>query len=165
MIADFAAPDVLPFPQGWGSVMPAMLHAVGRVLATFALLIGVGGGVLAVGGPAQAARSTAYRVTVERTGGFAGVDESYTVLSNTVHLSTTDLMTTVNGREFRTLAPSYPAASAGADRYFYTVSVAYTNGHTETVTTADGADAPAVLRQVVDLTLRITADLAAGREG
>ncbi|RNL90339.1 hypothetical protein EFE23_24135 [Micromonospora solifontis] len=142
-----------------------MLRAIGRVITAFALLIGAGGSVLAVAGPAQAARSTAYQVTVERTGGFAGVDESYTVLSSTVHLYTTDLMATVNGREFRTLGSAYRPAIPGADRYSYTVSVAYTNGHSKTVTTMDGADAPAVLWQVIDLTMRITADVTATRAG
>lgn len=145
--------------------MSAMLRAIGRAATAFALLIGVGGGVLAVAGPAQAARSTAYQVTVERTGGFAGLDESYTVLSSTVHLYTTDLMTMVNGREFRTLAPCYLPADTGADRYFYTVSVAYTDGYSKTVTTVDGVTAPTVLWQVIDLTMQITADVAAPQAG
>lgn len=142
-----------------------MLRAIGRAVTAFALLMGVGGGVLAIAGPAQAARSTAYQVTVERTGGFAGVDETYTVLSSTVHRYTTDLMTTVNSREFRTLAPSYLPANLGADRYFYTVSVTYTNGYSKAVTTVDGAAAPAVLWQVIDLTMQITADATAPRAG
>ncbi|SBT49324.1 protealysin inhibitor emfourin [Micromonospora auratinigra] len=145
--------------------MSAMLRAIGRITAAFALLIGVGAGVLAVGGPAQAARSTAYQVTVKRTGGFAGVTESYTVSTGTVHAYTTDLMTMVNGREFRTLAPAYLPTNTGADRFFYTVSVSYTNGYTKTVTTIDGATAPAVLWQVVDTTVQITTEVAATRAG
>lgn len=142
-------------------MMSAMLRTIGRVIATFALLIGVGAGVLAVAAPAQAARATAYQVTVNRTGGFAGVNEQYTVLSHTVHLSTPDLMYAVNGCEFRTLAKSYLPAQPGADRFTYTVTVSYTNGHTKTVSATEGADAPAVLWQVIDMTMRISTDLAA----
>jgi hypothetical protein len=145
--------------------MSVMLRAIGRITAAFALLIGVGAGVLAVGGPAQAARSTAYQVTVERTGGFAGVHESYTVSTGTVNAYTTDLMTMVNGREFRTLAPSYLPADTGADRFFYTISVSYTNGYTKTVTTIDGATAPAVLWRVVDMTVQITTEVSAAQAG
>ncbi|WP_446217435.1 hypothetical protein [Micromonospora sp. IBHARD004] len=67
----------------------------------------------------------------------------------------------MNGREFRTLAKSYLPAQPGADRFTYSVTVSYTNGYTKTVGTADGAEAPAVLCQVIDLTMQITTDLAA----
>lgn len=145
--------------------MPAMLRALSRVVTAFALLIGVGAGVLAVAGPAQAAHGTAYQVTVTRTGGFAGVDERYTVSSQTVHLSTPDLMYLVNGREFRTLAKSYLPAQPGADRFSYTVAVSYSNGRPRTVSTVEGAEAPAVLWQVIDMTMRISTDLSAGSAG
>ncbi|MCI4063235.1 hypothetical protein MRQ36_11885 [Micromonospora sp. R77] len=148
-----------------GSAMSAMLRVIGRAITAFALLIGVGGGFLAIAGPAQAARSTAEQVTVTRTGGFAGLTTEFTVASNTVHAATTDLIYTVNGREFRTLAPSYLPSSNGADRYVYTVTVSYSNGATKTVTTMDGAEAPAVLWQVIDTTVQITNDLAAATIG
>ncbi|MFC4144635.1 protealysin inhibitor emfourin [Micromonospora mangrovi] len=145
--------------------MSAMLRVIGRAMTAFALLIGVGAGTLAVAGPAQAAYRTASAVTVVRTGGFAGLTQDFTVLSSTVHTSTPDLMYTVNGREFRSLAPSYLPSSNGADRYVYTVTVSYTNGATKTVTTMDGADAPAVLWQVIDTTVQITNDLTATTAG
>jgi hypothetical protein len=142
-----------------------MLRAIGRVMTAFALLIGVGAGTLAVAGPAQAARSTAYQVTVVRTGGFAGLTQEFTVLSQTVNTATADLMYTVNGREFRGLAPSYLPTYNGADRYSYTVSVAWTNGATKTVTTMDTADAPAVLWQVIDMTVQISTEVSAATAG
>lgn len=141
-------------------MMSALLRTIGRAMTAFALLIGIGAGVLTAAAPAQAAPSTAYQVTVGRTGGFAGVDEQYTVLSHTVHLSTPELMYAVNGREFRTLRKSYLPPQPGADRFTYTVTVPYTNGRTKTVSVNEGAEAPAVLWQVIDLTMRISNDLA-----
>ncbi|MEV4491370.1 protealysin inhibitor emfourin [Micromonospora coxensis] len=140
--------------------MSAMLRATVRVLAAFALLIGVGAGTLAVAGPARASWSAADRVTVTRTGGFAGVTEQYTVCSTTVHIYTTDLMSMASSREFRRLSPSYPAAT-GADLFTYTVTVDYRSGYTRTVTTQDTAEAPQVLWEVIDTTMLIDRELAA----
>ncbi|MFC0004130.1 protealysin inhibitor emfourin [Micromonospora siamensis] len=137
--------------------MSATPNAFRCLTATFALLITVAAGLFAVASPAQAARSTAYQVTVVRTGGFAGVDESYTVTSQPGSPFAATLMESVSSREFRSLAPSYLPTPNGADRFRYTVTVAYSNGRTKTVVAVDGADAPAVLWQVVDTTMRIAA--------
>ncbi|NYF55883.1 protealysin inhibitor emfourin [Micromonospora purpureochromogenes] len=139
--------------------MSVMLRAIGQVISAFALLTGVGAATLASAAPAQAAWSDAYQVTLTRTGGFAGVNEQYTVSASTVHISTADLMATAGSCEFRRLSPSY-TAGAGADRFRYTVSVTYRNGITKTVSAEDGVEAPEVLWQVLDMTLQIRRDLA-----
>lgn len=139
--------------------MSAMLRAIGRIITAFALLTGVGAATLASAAPAQAGWSDAYQVTLTRTGGFAGVNEQYTVSASTVHISTADLMATAGSCEFRRLSPSYTAGT-GADRFRYTVTVTYRNGVTKTVSTEDGVEAPEVLWQVIVMTIQISRDLA-----
>ncbi|MGN9803464.1 protealysin inhibitor emfourin [Micromonospora sp. L32] len=139
--------------------MSAMLRAIGRIITAFALLTGAGAGTLAAAAPARAAWNDAYQVTVARTGGFAGVNEQYPVSAGTVHIYTADLLATASTREFRRLSPAYPAGP-GADRFHYTVTVTYRNGVTKTVSTEDGAPAPEVLWQVIDMTMQISREIA-----
>ncbi|MGK5445221.1 protealysin inhibitor emfourin [Micromonospora sp. URMC 105] len=139
--------------------MPAMLRTIGRLVTAFVLLTGVSAATLAAAAPARAGWNDAHQVTVTRTGGFAGVNERYDVSTGTVHVYTANLLATAGTREFRRLCPAYPAGN-GADRFHYTVTVTYRNGVTKKVSTEDGADAPEVLWQVIDMTMQISRDLA-----
>lgn len=146
--------------------MSAMSRTIGRVMSAFALIIGIGFGIFAATGPAQAAgnspaglHGTAEQVVLTRTGGFAGVTEQFLVLSSTVHPGTPVLMGLVNSNKFDALDGRYPAPSNVADGFTYEVAVTYSDGYTKRVVTGDGAKAPDVLWRTIRTTLRIAQDV------
>ncbi|GAB1646296.1 hypothetical protein KRMM14A1259_67190 [Krasilnikovia sp. MM14-A1259] len=140
--------------------MSTILHTIkGRLFAIVAIAA-MAVGVAMIGGPASASVLSASRVTVIRTGGFAGVHDSYVVDSTTVHVDTEHLMQLVSSLQFRRLDATYPASTPGADRFVYTVTVRYGHGWTKTVRTVEGADAPAVLWQTINLTRQISLDVS-----
>ncbi|GAB1692651.1 protealysin inhibitor emfourin [Krasilnikovia sp. M28-CT-15] len=139
--------------------MSRILRIVNRQLLAIVTVVAMSFGLAMIAGPASAAALPASRVTLTRTGGFAGVHDRYVVDSTTVHVDTPHLFQLVSSWRFLRLDSSYPASTPGADRFAYVVTVRYGNGRTKTVETVEGADAPAVLWQTITLTREISSDV------
>jgi hypothetical protein len=106
--------------------------------------------------PAAAAApgpTRATRIVLERTGGFAGVHDSFAVDRSTVGGQRPLRM--VESRRFTSLRSSYVPKNSCCDRFAYQVTVTYRGGYTKTVSTVQGADAPSELWQVINAVERV----------
>jgi hypothetical protein len=120
-----------------------------------ALLAAAGLATLAPAAPAAAAQSSreAVRIVLERSGGFRGGHDSFAVDRSTVggHRP----LRLAASRDFQRLHPSYRTPSSCCDRYTYRLTVTYRGGNLKTITTIQGASAPAVLWNVITDTERV----------
>lgn len=120
-----------------------------------ALVAGCAVAALTPAAPAAATPIPATAIRLERTGGFAGNSDLFTV----------DRSTTGGGRalrmagrsEFRRLHGSYQSGSSCCDRFFYRITVNYRDGHRKSVTTLDGETAPRILWDVIAEVERVSA--------
>jgi hypothetical protein len=114
--------------------------------------------VLAPARAASAASPSAYAVAwveLDRSGGITGAIDHFTVSASSPHRDAPRLMRSAGGHRFRALRGAY-LDDPCCDRYQYVVRVHYRDLATKTVTTVDGAPGlPAVLREVIDLTVEI----------
>ncbi|MET0424096.1 MAG: protealysin inhibitor emfourin [Actinoplanes sp.] len=101
----------------------------------------------AAAAPAPTGYGAATRVLLERTGGFAGVHDSFVVDRSTVGGQRS--LRLVESYRFRALRASYVPKNSCCDRFFYQVTVTYRGGFRKTVSTVQGADAPRVLSDVI----------------
>ncbi|WP_018349699.1 hypothetical protein [Longispora albida] len=114
----------------------------------FTLLAGLG---LAVA-PASAAPGHAVQsVTLDQTGGYAGVRLRYTVDRNAATAQASELLSLTSTPAFTTLGDSYLPDDPCCDRFTYDLTVRYKNGVVKTVSTIDGGGAPAILEQAISL--------------
>ncbi|GIG59009.1 hypothetical protein Lfu02_33810 [Longispora fulva] len=114
-----------------------------------ALLIGAG--VAAV--PASAAApARAQSVTLEQTGGLAGVQRRFTVDTSTSDARRDPLLATVARPDFLALDPSYVSDDSCCDRFVYELTVRYPNGSVKSVVTVEGGGAPALVGDVIERT-------------
>ncbi|WP_412542810.1 protealysin inhibitor emfourin [Longispora sp. K20-0274] len=111
-----------------------------------ALLIGAG--VAAV--PASAAApARAQSVTLEQTGGLAGVQRRFTVDTSTPGARRDPLLATVARPDFLALEPSYVSGNTCCDRFVYELTVRYPDGRVKSVVTVEGGGAPALVADVI----------------
>ncbi|MGY0236949.1 protealysin inhibitor emfourin [Longispora urticae] len=119
-----------------------------------ALLIGAG--VAAV--PASAATpARAQSVTLEQTGGLAGVQRRYTVDTSTSDTRRDPLLASVARPDFLALEPSYVTDDTCCDRFVYELTVRYPSGHVKSVVTVDGGGAPELVGDVIERTMAVGA--------
>lgn len=146
---------------------PAWRTLAAGVLIAGVLIAGVlglppGAGPLAADAAAAApthrpAKTTS--VELERSGGFLGVTEIFTVTPTSADPRTARLMALTSGHRFRSLNAEYLPEATCCDRYRYRIVVRYADGTGKTVTTVDDTlSAPWVLREVISLALPATAD-------
>ncbi|GIM91158.1 protealysin inhibitor emfourin [Paractinoplanes toevensis] len=104
--------------------------------------------------PAQAtapARATA--IVLERSGGFAGRQESFVVDRTTVGGERS--LRLAARPEFRRLRGSYQPANPCCDRFLYRLAVTYRDGRHKTVSTVQGGTAPRILWDLIGEVQRV----------
>ncbi|RDI60441.1 protealysin inhibitor emfourin [Nocardia pseudobrasiliensis] len=99
--------------------------------------------------------SKATSVEVNRTGGFAGVNEFYTVDGSVEDQRRGKLFDMVGSEQFRALKDSYTEPNGCRDSYSYAVTVTYSNSGSKRVTTEECSQAPQLLSDVITLTKEI----------
>jgi hypothetical protein len=123
------------------------------------LLLGLGAATVLAAGTASAdtavAAKTADSIQLRRTGGFLGVDETYQVTPGNPSPETPHLLALAGNDEFLALDPVYGPKDPCCDFFIYRLSVHYTDGTTKSVLASDAVDLPAVLNEVIGLTIQI----------
>ncbi|WP_405162888.1 hypothetical protein OG203_42590 [Nocardia sp. NBC_01499] len=99
--------------------------------------------------------SEATSVEVNQTGGFAGVNQFYTVDDTVQNQRRGELFDKVDSPDFRTLTDAYTGPNDCRDSYFYAVTVNYRDGSSKRVTTDECNAAPQVLTDIIALTKEI----------
>ncbi|WP_203822411.1 protealysin inhibitor emfourin [Paractinoplanes ferrugineus] len=99
--------------------------------------------------------SSATRIVLERTGGFAGTSVSYVVDRSTA--GGREPLRLAGSNDFRRLRGSYLPANACCDRYAYRVTVTWRGGQRKTVSTVQGTAAPSILWTVIQRTQQVGA--------
>jgi len=129
-------------------------------MRVFALLVVVlaalGVASPALASPGSAAGSgPASRLVLERTGGFAGVHDTF-VVDRSVAAGARVLRLAGTAR-FRRLGRSYQPANPCCDRFSYRLTVSYPihRGAAKTITTVQGAPAPKILWDVITMTEQV----------
>ncbi|MCM6771956.1 hypothetical protein NDR87_03315 [Nocardia sp. CDC159] len=130
-----------------------------RLLVPAAALVALILAAAACGGSGEsrsgAAVPTATRVEVNQTGGFAGVDELYTVDASVQDQRRGTLLEKVGGEQFRGLADSYIEPTGCRDAFTYEVTVTYSDGNTKHIATDECSQSPELLTEVITLTKEI----------
>ena len=111
--------------------------------------------------PAVPTPAPATMIVLQRTGGFAGTQDSFLV-----DRSTPDGRRPLRwaaSAEFRRLRGSYQPQNPCCDRFSYRITVTYRGGRHKTVTTVQGATAPRTLWDVITETERVGARSAGNR--
>jgi hypothetical protein len=109
---------------------------------------------LAPAAPAAAAPILATSITLDRSGGFAGLQETFVVKRSTPDGRPSLRM--VGTREFLRLRSSYQPDNPCCDRFAYTLTVSYRNGFRKTVSTVQGTTtAPEILWDVISEVERV----------
>ncbi|GIF20258.1 hypothetical protein BJ973_001836 [Actinoplanes tereljensis] len=118
-----------------------------RRIAILATLCSIA--ALAPAAPVAAAPglAPAASIVLDRSGGFAGRQETFSVDRTTA--GGDRALRLVATPEFRWLRSSYQPANPCCDRYFYRVAVTYRDGRRQTVSTVQGASAPRILWDVI----------------
>lgn len=133
-------------------------------MAAMALLLGLGAATVLAAGTASAgtasadaatAAKTADFIQLRRTGGIIGVDETYQVTPSNPSPETPHLLALAGSDEFLALDPVYGPKNPCCDFFIYRLSVHYTDGTTKSVFASDAVDLPAVLNEVISLTVQI----------
>lgn len=139
----------------------------GKAVVALVAAAAVGSGGSAAAAPAPSAAApvqpvfapvpsvSATRIVLERTGGFAGLRQEFVVNRSTV--GGRQVLRLAASADFGRLRRSYQPANACCDRFFYRLTVTYRSAPRKTVTTVQGAAAPAVLWKVISLTERVGA--------
>ncbi|GAA5071408.1 protealysin inhibitor emfourin [Nocardia iowensis] len=94
------------------------------------------------------------RVEVNQTGGFAGVNEVYTVDAEVDNQRRAPLFDLVGSEQFLALNDTYTENDC-RDAFSFTVTVTYSNGTTKNITTDECSQAPAMLTDAIALTKEI----------
>lgn len=117
-----------------------------RSLATLVAACAVA--TIAPAAPATAAPVLASSITLERSGGFTGRDDTFVVTGRTPGGRPSLRM--VSTRQFLRLRASYHPKNPCCDRYAYELTVTYRNGFRKTVSTVQGTpDVPQILWDVI----------------
>ncbi|MET7421131.1 hypothetical protein [Dactylosporangium sp. NPDC005555] len=115
---------------------------------TFVAVCGIA--ALAPAAPAAASPipfSSATKIVLDRSGGFAGEKTAFVVDRTTV--GGAKALRMAGSVKFRWLRSSYQPRNPCCDRYEYKVTVSYRGGYRKTVRTVQGTDAPRVLLDVI----------------
>ncbi len=102
---------------------------------------------LAPTAPATAAPVLATSITLDRSGGFAGRQETFVITRSTPDGRPSLRM--VSTPEFLRLRGSYQPKNPCCDRFNYQLTVSYRNGYRKTVSTVQGTTAPRILWDVI----------------
>lgn len=102
---------------------------------------------LAPAAPATAAPAVATSITLDRSGGFAGRHETFSVDGTTPGGRPALRMTSTP--KFLRLRGSYQPKNPCCDRYAYELTVTYRGGFRKTVSTVQGTTAPQILWDVI----------------
>jgi hypothetical protein len=123
----------------------------GRMLAVAALAAAL----VAPASPALAHNTTgaADRLVLERSGGFAGVQDSFVVDRSVV--GGAKPLRLAGSVGFRRLRAAYRPSNPCCDRFSYRITAFYAGGSRKTVATTEGAAAPQILWDVIGLTQRV----------
>jgi emfourin len=105
--------------------------------------------------PVVAAPARASTIVLERSGGFAGRQESFLVDRTTV--GGERALRLAARPEFRRLRGSYQPANPCCDRFLYELTVTYRDGRHQTVSTVQGGTAPRILWDVIAEVQRVGA--------
>ncbi|MFI6996676.1 protealysin inhibitor emfourin [Nocardia sp. NPDC050175] len=132
-----------------GLVQPLLLSAVVALLLASAACGGTGET------QAKPSDPQATSVEVNQTGGFAGVDQLYTVDDKVDNQRRGSLFDMVGSPDFQTLTDAYTGPNDCRDSYFYTVTVTYRDGTSKRVTTDECNESPKLLTDVIALTKEI----------
>ncbi|SHF44623.1 protealysin inhibitor emfourin [Streptoalloteichus hindustanus] len=129
------------------------MKTIYRFVLAFALLLGVTGVAAAQAAPVGTAegRGGVSSVTLTTTGGYAGVHETVTVTPTTSFPKKDQLFSLVTRADFRALGDRYMPVHTCCDRFNYVLEVTYADGKRKKVETMDGATAPRVLFDVIEL--------------
>ncbi|MFF5235292.1 hypothetical protein [Dactylosporangium sp. NPDC000521] len=120
------------------------------------LVAACGVAALAPAAPAAAAPvpfGSVTKIVLDRSGGFAGQQDSFVVDRTTV--GGRPVLRMAGSWKFRWLRNSYQPQNPCCDRYSYRVTVSYRGSHRKTVTTVQGAKAPRILWDVINETERV----------
>ncbi|WP_146251243.1 protealysin inhibitor emfourin [Nocardia tenerifensis] len=137
-------------PYRRGLAQPLFLSAT---LGALLLATAACGGAGESRSGAETAKATS--VEVNQTGGFAGVNQFYTVDDTVQNQRRGALFEMVDSAEFRTLTDAYTGPSDCRDSYFYAVTVTYRDGSSKRVTTDECNEAPKLLTDIIALTKEI----------
>ncbi|WP_135236400.1 protealysin inhibitor emfourin [Nocardia sp. CS682] len=94
-------------------------------------------------------------VEVNQTGGFAGVNEFYTVDDKVESPRRSELFDMVAGLPFRSLQEAYIGPNGCRDAFSYTVTVTYRDGTSKRVDAEECGEPPRELTDVIALTKEI----------
>ena len=106
--------------------------------------------------PAAAAPApfgSATKIVLDRSGGFAGKQDSFVVDRTTV--GGQRALRLAGSYKFKWLRNSYQPKNPCCDRYAYRVTVSYRGGFRKTVRTVQGTDAPRILWDVIGESERV----------
>jgi hypothetical protein len=90
---------------------------------------------------------SAVRIVLDRSGGFAGKQESFVVDRTTI--GGRPALRMAGSPRFRWLRNSYQPKNPCCDRFAYRVTVSYRGGFRKTVRTVQGTEAPRILWDVI----------------
>ncbi|WP_433795736.1 hypothetical protein [Actinoplanes sp. CA-252034] len=122
--------------------------AMDRRKSLAALVTACAAVALAPAAPANAAPFIATSITLDRSGGFAGQQETFQVDRGTPGGPLALRM--AGSRDFLRLRASYQPKDPCCDRFEYRLSVTYRSGYRKTVSTVQGTpDVPPILWKVI----------------
>lgn len=94
-------------------------------------------------------------VEVNQTGGFAGVNQVYTVDESVDNPRRGSLFEMAAAPDFRALTDAYTGPNDCRDSYLYAVTVTYRDGTTKSVSADECNESPKVLTDIIALTKEI----------
>jgi hypothetical protein len=140
------------------------VRPVRRLAVAMTLVVGLAAAALGAASVASAASAEPTgqprptmtdRVVVERTGGIAGVHDTFIVESRNTSPEAEKLFALTSSPEFLALDPVYLPQDTCCDFFEYRVTVSYTDGSGRWLVTMDGGDAPDLVWDVIGLTQSI----------
>lgn len=134
-----------------GLAQPLFLSAV--VVALLLATAACGGVGESHSTPETPAAATS--VEVNQTGGFAGVNQVYTVDETVDNPRRGSLFDMAAAPDFRTLTDAYTGPNDCRDSYQYAVTVTYRDGTTKSVSTDECNESPKALTDIIALTKEI----------